>query len=261
MSKYVVVVYKEVGKEPEFRKIENSIEEFEKLVGGEITTIHFEDIEIVYKKDSDNLRPNIYIRPEFLSIGLSIRGNLFVINKNDDSFSTLNKDQAIKYREMLIRSSFNYENFDEFGRYVPNKKRNQRKKRNYDLMATNSKESVKPKYPDVITNKVKTGDPIVDNLTSIPGIKLVAVNEEQDKKDTTKTSENEKCRENLSKESNNPNELNHRGKLVLERTIDDNNTTSDDEDDCFNEVDLEIVLKMILDMQGTILRFIKTITG
>lgn len=235
-TKYVVVVYKEVGKEPEFRKIENSIEEFEKLVGGEITTIHFEDIEIVYKKDSDNLRPNIYIRPEFLSIGMSIRGNLFIINKNDDSFSTLNKDQAIKYREMLIRSSFNYENFDEFGRYVPHQKRNQRKKRNYDLMATNSKESVKPNYPDVITNKVKTGDPIVDNLTSIPGIKLVAVNEEQDKKDTTKISEN-----------------------IISNI--ESNTTSNVEDDDSNEVDIEIVLKMILDMQGTILRFIKTITG
>jgi hypothetical protein len=125
MSKYVVVVYKEVGKEPEFRKIENSIEEFEKLVGGEITTIHFEDIEIVYKKDSDNLRPNIYIRPDFLSIGLSIRGNLFVINKNDDgSFTTLNKEQAIKCREILIRTSFNY------GRYIPCNKKNNTLKRN-----------------------------------------------------------------------------------------------------------------------------------
>jgi hypothetical protein len=202
-DEYVIIVYKEVGKDPEFRKIKNSIAEFEKLVNGKITTIHFEDIEIIYKKDSNNLRPNIYIKPDFLGIGLSIRGNLFVINKNDDSFSTLNKEQAIKCREMLIRKSFNYKNSDEYCCYAPHQKRNQRKKRNYNLISTASKESVKSNYPYVIQSENNT--------------------------------------------------LKNKGKLVLEKSIDEN--------DDYNEVNLEDVFKMILGMQATILRFIKTITG
>lgn len=193
MSQYVVIVYKEVGKEPEYRKIENSIKSFENLLGGEITTIHFEDVEIVYKKDSNNLRPNIYIIPDFLSIGLSIRGNLFLINKNEKSiFTTLTKEQAIKWKEILIRKSFHYENFDEYGRYI-------------------SKMNENPKYH---RRKLQS-----DSLS------------------------------------------NNKGKLILETTIDETDTTLNKADSDYNEVDLEEVLKMILGMQSIILKFIKSITG
>ena len=193
MSQYVVIVYKEVGKEPEYRKIENSIKSFENLLGGEITTIHFEDVEIVYKKDSNNLRPNIYIIPDFLSIGLSIRGNLFLINKNEKSiFTTLTKEHAIKWKEILIRKSFHYENFDEYGRYI-------------------SKMNENPKYH---RRKLQS-----DSLS------------------------------------------NNKGKLILETTIDETDTTLNKADSDYNEVDLEEVLKMILGMQSIILKFIKSITG
>lgn len=118
----LVVLYKEVGKEPEFKKIENNLEVLQSLVGGELEFIPYEDIVIVARKNEENLKPNIYINTEFLGIGSSIRGIILVVCKEDENFKSLNKEQAMKYREFLIRASFNYDNFDDQGRYVPNKK-------------------------------------------------------------------------------------------------------------------------------------------
>lgn len=129
MSEYIVVVFKEVGKQPEFKKIENNLENVKELIGGELDYISYEDIIIIAKKDRDNLKPNIYINKEFLGIGSTIRGNVIVVCEENKMLKSLTKETAMKYREFLIRASFNYSNFDEKGRYIPSKKNNNIKNR------------------------------------------------------------------------------------------------------------------------------------
>ncbi len=129
MSEYIVVIFKEVGKEPEFRKIENSVESLETLIGDKLDYISYEDVTIIARKNRENLKPNIYINTEFLGIGSTIRGSIVLVCRENTTLKTLTKEQAIKYREMLIRASFNYDNFDEKGRYIPPKKENKLKRK------------------------------------------------------------------------------------------------------------------------------------
>lgn len=109
MSSSIVIIYKEVGKEPVFRKVKNSIKCFETILGGEIETIPYEDIVILCRKDRDKLKANVYIN----NTGFSIKGNLILVKKSDDKFVSLNKDQAIRYGVFLIQQSFDYKHFDE----------------------------------------------------------------------------------------------------------------------------------------------------
>lgn len=128
-NKDLVIVYKEVGKKPEFIRVEKNLEILENLVNGELDFIPYDDIVIVARKDRDNLRANIYINTDFLSIGSSIRGNVFIVCKENENLKSLSKEQAIKYREFLTRASFNYENFDKNGKYIPTKNNNSIKNR------------------------------------------------------------------------------------------------------------------------------------
>lgn len=126
-NKEIVIIYKEVGKELEFKKVQNEQSTFESLIGGELDYIPYEDVTIVARKNRDSLRPNIYINTAFLSIGSSIRGNVIIVCKENETFKSLTKEQAKKYREFLIRASFNYDNFDEKGRYILSTKNSQLK--------------------------------------------------------------------------------------------------------------------------------------
>lgn len=119
MSK-IIIVYKKVGKQPEFKKIENSINEFENLVGGDINTLNYEnEFTIVYKKDNTNLQPNIYVNTAPFSIGETLRGTvLATIKDENDEFQTLTKEQALFAMETFIKKSFNYDNFDKNGRFT-----------------------------------------------------------------------------------------------------------------------------------------------
>lgn len=128
-NKEIVIIYKEVGTDAEFKKIQNEQKIFEDLIGGELDYIPYEDVTIIARKNREHLKPNIYINTEFLSIGSSIRGNVIIVCRENETFKSLTKEQAIKYREFLKRASFNYDNFDEKGRYIPNTKNIQFKNR------------------------------------------------------------------------------------------------------------------------------------
>ena len=127
MNNTIVIIYKEVGKDPVFRKVENSIKSFETILGGEIEIIPYEDIVIICRKNRDSLKANIYIN----NIGFSIRGNIILVKKADNKFVSLNREQAIKYGVFITQKSFNYKHFDENGKYLTNKelKRRYREKR------------------------------------------------------------------------------------------------------------------------------------
>ncbi len=118
----IVILYKEVGKNAEFKKVQNDQKIFEELIGGELDYIPYEAITIMARKDREHLKPNIYINTDFLSIGASIRGNVIIVCGKNGTFQSLTKEQAMKYREFLKRASFNYDNFDEKGRYISNTK-------------------------------------------------------------------------------------------------------------------------------------------
>lgn len=111
MENFLIGVYKDVGKEPEFRKVRNTLEDLKQLLGGDFESIKYENFIILYKKNSKNLIPNIWINTGFLKIGTTIKGNIFVVNKDEKGkFKSLEKYQAIKCRKLLIEKSFNYEN-------------------------------------------------------------------------------------------------------------------------------------------------------
>ena len=130
MNKDIVIIYKEVGKKAELKKIKNELKIFENLIGGELEYMQYEDVIIIFKKNQKYLQPNIYVNTEFLSIGKSIRGNVIIACKENEYIKSLSKDQAIKYLQFLKRASFNYDNFDEKGRYIPKTKNYKAKNKN-----------------------------------------------------------------------------------------------------------------------------------
>ena len=126
MNKFLIGVYKEVGKEPELKKVKNTFEDIKQLIGGEIESIKYEDFIILYKKNSNNLMPNIWINTGFLKIGTTIRGNVFVIGKDKKgNFISLNKNQFLKCIKLLINESFNYKTNNKKTKYIDKRNYNQ----------------------------------------------------------------------------------------------------------------------------------------
>lgn len=155
----IIIIYKKVGTDAEFRKIKNEQKNFEDLIGGELDYIPYEDITIIARKNREHLKPNIYINTEFLSIGSSIRGDIIIVCRENENFKSLTKEQAIKYREFLKRASFNYDNFDENGRYITNSKQNSLKSRGKFIIEKGIGEN------DVVSPKVENNECFETNET------------------------------------------------------------------------------------------------
>lgn len=189
MNNTIVIIYKEVGKEPIFRKVENSIKSFETILGGEIEIIPYEDIVIICRKNRDSLKANIYIN----NIGFSIRGNIILVKKVDDKFVSLNREQAIKYGIFITQQSFNYKHFDESGKYLTNKelKRRYREKKikeNENKEKTQSVQNdTKPKDNEM------SKDEVIQAIANIPGITVV----KQENPNTTSDDEDFNTNETL----------------------------------------------------------------
>lgn len=189
MNNTIVIIYKEVGKDPIFRKVENSIKSFETILGGEIEVIPYDDIVIICRKNRDSLKANIYIN----NIGFSIRGNIILVKKVDDKFVSLNREQAIKYGVFITQQSFNYKHFDENGKYLTNKelKRRYREKKikeNENKEKTQSVQNV-TKSKDNEMSK----DEVIQAIANIPGVTVV----KQENKNTTSDDEDFNTNETL----------------------------------------------------------------
>ena len=127
MSEYLVGIYKEIGKKPDIVKIKNQKEYLEKLLDGEYLTQDYDDYIILYKKNADNLLPNVYV-DQYSKIGISLRGKLFAVGKDENgNLISLNKDQARRCITFFLRKSFNYKNCDEYGRPLPRSRRKNKK--------------------------------------------------------------------------------------------------------------------------------------
>lgn len=169
MNNTIVIIYKEVGKDPIFRKVENSIKSFETILGGEIEIIPYEDIVIICRKNRDTLKANIYIN----NIGFSIRGNIILVKKVDNEFVSLNREQAIKYGVFITQQSFNYKHFDENGKYLTNKelKRRYREKKIKENENKEKTQNVQDNTKQKDNEMSK--DEVIQAIANIPGVTLV----------------------------------------------------------------------------------------
>ncbi|MCI9178049.1 MAG: hypothetical protein HFJ28_05780 [Clostridia bacterium] len=120
MSNEIVIIYKEVGKKLELRKIQNELSAFQNLLGGELDYIQYRDITIIVRKDRKNLQPNIYLNTAMLNIQKrNIRGKVIVTCGKNGEFKSLSKEQAIQYQILLNEESFKYERGEQNGRNKP----------------------------------------------------------------------------------------------------------------------------------------------
>lgn len=228
MSEFVIGVYKEVGKEPDLKKVKNTKEDLEKLVGGEIATVKYDDYVIIYKKDSDSMLGNVCLDVKGYGLDLSLKGTIFVVNQDENGeFKSLNKQQALKSTGVLIRKSFNYKNFDENGRYLTKSQRRKRNKQN-NTNKTNSSQL------DIQKQAMGVSNSFFENNFRLE--KIETKNDEQKENSNTTLGENDK------------------GKLVLEKTP-ETSTSTESQTPVISLSD-ETVLKMILKIQFIILDFI-----
>lgn len=228
MSEFVIGVYKEVGKEPDLKKVKNTKEDLEKLVGGEIATVKYDDYVVIYKKNSDNMLGNVCLDVKGYGLDLSLKGTIFVVNQDENGeFKSLNKQQALKSTGVLIRKSFNYKNFDENGRYLTKSQRRKRNKQN-STNKTNSSQL------DIQKQALGVSNSFFENNFRLE--KIETKNDEQKENSNTTLGENDK------------------GKLVLEKTPETSRST-ESQTPVISLSD-ETVLKMILKIQFIILDFI-----
>lgn len=189
MNNTIVIIYKEVGKDPIFRKVENSIKSFKTILGGEIEVIPYDDIVIICRKNRDSLKANIYIN----NIGFSIRGNIILVKKLDDKFVSLNREQAIKYGVFITQQSFNYKHFDENGKYLTNKelKRRYREKK---IKENENKEKTQSTQNDTKQkDNEMSKDEVIQAIVNIPGVTVV----KQENPNTTSDDEDFNTNETL----------------------------------------------------------------
>lgn len=122
----IVVIYKEVGKKPELKKIQNELNAFKNLLGGKLDYIQYKDITIIARKNRKRLQPNIYLNTTMLNIReRNVRGNIIVTGSENGKFKSLTKEQAMRYRRFLQEESFNYNSFDNKNAYIPKNNKSQ----------------------------------------------------------------------------------------------------------------------------------------
>ena len=210
------------------KKVKNTKEDLEQLIGGEIATVKYDDYVIIYKKNSDNMLGNVCLDVKGYGLDLSLKGTIFVVNQDENGeFKSLNKQQALKSTGVLIRKSFNYKNFDENGRYLGKSQRRKRNKQN-NTNKTNSSQL------DIQKQAMGVSNSFFENNFRLE--KIETKNDEQKENSNTTLGENDK------------------GKLVLEKTP-ETSTSTESQTPVISLSD-ETVLKMILKIQFIILDFI-----
>lgn len=256
MSNYAVIVYKEVGKDPEFRKIEKTNEVFESLVDGEIDFITYDTYCIVFKKNQEGLKPNIYLNTNQLGFEKTLRGTVFAINRNSETneYLTLNKEQAFKCRKLFIDEAFDYSNYDENGNYVGKKKKNKNKNKNKNIIPNNN-QNIIPVNPvpfnpmqSIVINNPKNGTELIEQLSKIPGVRIIPIKDENNPP---------KIDENQNKEINSTQTTNST-KPTLEQLNSILNSKKDsDSDDDNDDFDRDTTLRLVLSIQSAIIKWIK----
>ena len=126
-NKKIRILYKEVGKEPQIMFIENTLEAKQKLVGGLIEVVPYEDVLIICNEEGKilNMPPNLVFEYDYIA------GNCFVIGddyKNAD-FKSLTDEEILKYREDLKKHSFNFKQYERTQERLHSSKKKEEKEK------------------------------------------------------------------------------------------------------------------------------------
>ena len=126
-NKKIRILYKEVGKEPQIMFIDNTLEAKQKLVGGLIEVVPYEDVLIICNEEGKilNLPPNLVFEYDYIA------GNCFVIGddyKNAD-FKSLTDEEILKYREDLRKRSFNFKQYERTQERLHSSKKKEEKEK------------------------------------------------------------------------------------------------------------------------------------
>ena len=126
-NKKIRILYKEVGKEPQIMFIENTLEAKQKLVGGLIEVVPYEDVLIICNEEGKllNMPPNLVFEYDYIA------GNCFVIGddyKNAD-FKSLTDEEILKYREDLKKYSFKFKQYERTQERLHSSKKKEEKEK------------------------------------------------------------------------------------------------------------------------------------
>ena len=126
-NKKIRILYKEIGKEPQIMFIDNTLEAKQKLVGGLIEVVPYEDVLIICNEEGKllNMPPNLVFEYDYIA------GNCFVIGddyKNAD-FKSLTDEEILKYREDLKKRSFNFKQYERTQERLHSSKKKEEKEK------------------------------------------------------------------------------------------------------------------------------------
>ena len=126
-TKKLKIVYKEVGKEPVVMEIDDTLEAKQKLVGGLIEVVPYEDVLIICNEEGKllNMPPNLVFEYDYIA------GNCFVIGddyKNAD-FKSLTDEEILRYREDLRKRSFNFKQYERTQERLHSSKKKEEKEK------------------------------------------------------------------------------------------------------------------------------------
>ena len=126
-NKKIRILYKEIGKEPQIMFIDNTLEAKQKLVGGLIEVVPYEDVLIICNEEGKllNMPPNLVFEYDYIA------GNCFVIGddyKNAD-FKSLTDEEILKYREDLKKYSFKFKQYERTQERLHSSKKKEEKEK------------------------------------------------------------------------------------------------------------------------------------
>lgn len=204
----IVALYKEPKKKVQPMKIENSDEEFKKILGGEIEKYEEMDTYIIYRKDSEKMDVNFYSNTSFNSLPLTVRGPILLVGKDRKTKEIISftRENIYSYCEYLIRESHNYSNQDETRRFLTKRERKLR-----ELYDFKQRKAETKKY---INNFYDTYDTKNEPEKAIENV--------------SKTNENKKCetkdesKSNLPPKSESNMENQPKGRFVFDLSGEDN---------------------------------------
>lgn len=106
-EKRVRIVYKQVGKLPKVKIIDNTLEAKQKLVGGLIEVVPYNDLLLICNDEGKNLNllPNVIFDYDYIA------GDCFVIGDDyrNAGFKSLTIEEIVEVKKDLIHRSFKYE--------------------------------------------------------------------------------------------------------------------------------------------------------
>lgn len=105
-KKKLRILYKEVGKVPEIKIIDDTLKAKQDLVGGLIEVIPYNNLLIICNEEGkiNNLPPNLVFDYDYIA------GNCFIVGDDytKGGFKSLTRDEIIKTRDDLMYKSFRY---------------------------------------------------------------------------------------------------------------------------------------------------------